>query len=114
MACSRTSSASLASLMPPALPRPPTWTWALIDDRVLPMRSAAATASSTVSTASPFDTGNAEGGEELLALVLEQIHPADASHTHFSRVGPTRRQLGSRQTRAAILGNPTGMPPTEP
>jgi hypothetical protein len=24
----RTSSASLASLMPPALPRPPTWTWA--------------------------------------------------------------------------------------
>ena len=25
----RTSSAFAASLMPPALPRPPTWTWAL-------------------------------------------------------------------------------------
>ena len=29
-ACSRASSASLATLIPPALPRPPIWTWALI------------------------------------------------------------------------------------
>jgi hypothetical protein len=52
----RTSSASAASLMPPALPRPPTCTWAFTTTGY-PMRSAAATASSTVVTASPGDTG---------------------------------------------------------
>src|SRR5438445_11553683 len=52
----RTSVASLASWMPPAFPRPPTWTWALTTTGY-PALSAAATASSTVSATPPADTG---------------------------------------------------------
>ena len=53
----RTSSASLASLMPPALPRPPTCTWAFTTTGYEPMASATLTASSTVVATSPGDTG---------------------------------------------------------
>src|SRR3954451_13033025 len=52
----RASSAFDASLMPPAFPRPPTCTCALTTTGY-PTRSAAATAASTVVTASPADTG---------------------------------------------------------
>src|SRR4051812_34294940 len=52
----RASSAFAASLMPPALPRPPTCTCAFTTTGY-PTRSAAATASSTAVTASPADTG---------------------------------------------------------
>ncbi len=49
------SPASAAILIPPALPRPPISTWALIAHGK-PTRSAAATASSTVSATSPSGT----------------------------------------------------------
>jgi len=55
-ACSRTSSTSLASLTPPALPRPPTFTWALTTTGY-PDASAWATASSTVSATPPLEMG---------------------------------------------------------
>ena len=45
-----------ASLTPPALPRPPTWTWALIVTGY-PIESAASTASSTVSQIDPVEVG---------------------------------------------------------
>ena len=51
-----TASTSAANLTPPALPRPPVCTWAFTITGV-PNRSAAATASCTVVTASPGDTG---------------------------------------------------------
>src|ERR1700741_4551136 len=81
-ACVRTSSALLASLMPPALPRPPTCTWALTTTGY-PTRSAAATASSTGCPASAAALGpplfprrhrDAVAREQLLALVLEEVH----------------------------------------
>src|SRR5262245_4950622 len=55
-ACSRASAEFLASLMPPALPRPPIWTCALTTHGK-PTFSAAATASSTLVAASPDGTG---------------------------------------------------------
>src|SRR2546426_2832356 len=52
----RTSSTLAANWMPPALPLPPTWTWALTTTGY-PMRSATATAPSAVSATSPAETG---------------------------------------------------------
>ena len=54
-AWARASSASAAILIPPALPRPPIRTWALIAQGN-PTRPAAATASSTVAATSPLGT----------------------------------------------------------
>ena len=56
MACSSASWRSFASLMPPALPRPPIWTWALITTGK-PSSSAAFTASGTVVAGLPSGTG---------------------------------------------------------
>src|SRR6478672_7482929 len=54
-ACSSASSGVLASLTPPALPRPPAFTWALTT--TTPSCSAAALASSGVVATMPFVTG---------------------------------------------------------
>jgi hypothetical protein len=85
----RTSSASLANLMPPALPRPPTCTCALNDHRV---------------GVQPFgcrhgivDGGdrlarrhrNVERAEELFALVFEEVHgPSLPGRPHERQHGP--------------------------
>ena len=53
----RTASGSAASFTPPALPRPPVWTWAFTTTG-RPSRSAAATASSGVKATSPVGTGS--------------------------------------------------------
>src|SRR4051794_15944191 len=59
-ACSSASSALRAPLTPPALPRPPVLTWALTTvtpPLAVPMRSAAARASSGVVATAPASTG---------------------------------------------------------
>src|SRR6187455_2602178 len=53
----RTVSRSRASLTPPALPRPPAWTWALITQSLPPNDCAAATASSALLATLPAGTG---------------------------------------------------------
>ena len=72
-ACASASSASFASLMPPALPRPPIWTWALTTTGK-PSSSAASRACSGVVACRALGHGHAVLGEQLLALVLEQVH----------------------------------------
>ena len=72
-AFSTASSGVSASLTPPALPRPPVLTWALTTTG-LPMRSATPRAASAVSTVSPGEHGDAVLGEELLRLVLHEVH----------------------------------------
>ena len=72
----RASSASwrsLASLMPPALPRPPISTCALTTQGY-PTSSAAATASATVVAGAPVGDRDVMAGKELLALVFEEVH----------------------------------------
>ena len=64
---------SSASFTPPALPRPPVSTCALTTTWP-PISSAAARASSGVVASPPSDTGDAEAREQLLALVLVQVH----------------------------------------
>ena len=66
------SSGVLASLTPPALPRPPALTCALTTQT--PSSSAAARASSGVVTTMPRVRGDAVLGEEFLRLVLHQVH----------------------------------------
>src|SRR3954452_24030272 len=56
VAFSWASARSFASLMPPAFPRPPIWTWALITTGY-PSSSAASTASGTVLAGRPSGTG---------------------------------------------------------
>ncbi len=72
-ACSSASSRSLASLMPPALPRPPICTWALITTGK-PSSSAASTASRTEAAWLAVGHGHPVLLEQLLALVFEEIH----------------------------------------
>ena len=55
-ACSRACASSAAILIPPSLPRPPTWTCALTAQGK-PIATAAATASSTLRAARPSGTG---------------------------------------------------------
>ncbi len=55
-ACASAASASAAYFTPPALPRPPVYTWAFTITGA-PIRSAAARASSGVSAISPSETG---------------------------------------------------------
>ena len=66
------SSASFASLIPPALPRPPIWTWALTTTGK-PSASAASRASSGVRR-DAVRHGYAVLGEKLFSLVFEKIH----------------------------------------
>ena len=56
-AWSRTASRSAASFTPPALPRPPVWTWALTTTGS-PSPEAAATASVVEKATSPEGTGS--------------------------------------------------------
>ena len=69
----RTSSTVAAYFTPPALPRPPIFTCDFTITGV-PSRSAASTASSTVVATMPGRRGHAVLREELLGLVLVQIH----------------------------------------
>ena len=71
-ACSSASSGVFASLTPPALPRPPALTCALTT--TTPSSSAAARASSGVVATMPERDRDVVLGEELLRLVLHQIH----------------------------------------
>ena len=70
---SAASSGVAASFTPPALPRPPTSTWALTTTGP-PMRSAAARASSGVVAVSPSGERDAVAREDLLAPVLLELH----------------------------------------
>ena len=72
LAWASASSASLASLMPPALPRPPIWTWALITTGK--PSSSAATVPPRRGRMTTLRHGHAVLGKELLALVFEQVH----------------------------------------
>ena len=72
-ACASASSASLATLIPPALPRPPIWTWALTTTGK-PSSSAACAGLLGVVARAALGHGHAVLGEQLLALVLEQVH----------------------------------------
>ncbi len=95
--------------MPPALPRPPTCTWALMTTGNWPIRSAAATASSTVSTASPFDTGMPNEAKNCLPWYSNRSIPADASRAR--RGGPAvrigwERADPSGDTRHPLLARP--------
>ena len=56
-AFSRASSGVLASFTPPALPRPPVFTWALTTTAVPSSAAAAAAAASASSTVRPGSTG---------------------------------------------------------
>ena len=56
------ASSLMASLMPPALPRPPVWTWALIATGP-PKRAVIAAASSGVVATSPGSAGLHAGSE---------------------------------------------------
>jgi hypothetical protein len=56
-ATSATFAGELASLMPPPLPRPPAWIWALITQRVPPSSSATRWAARSLYTTSPAGTG---------------------------------------------------------
>ena len=76
-ACSKASSGVLAIFTPPALPRPPALTCALITVTP-PISSAAALASSAVSTIVAERRRHAVLGEELLRLVLHQVHGSTA------------------------------------
>ena len=69
------SSGVCASLMPPALPRPPVWTCALIATSP-PKRSAIAAASSGVVATSPGVDRDAVPAQDLGRLVLVDIHRA--------------------------------------
>ena len=72
-ACASASSASLASLMPPALPRPPIWTWALTTTGK-PSASAACAGLLGVGGVTALRHGYAVLGEELFSLVFEKVH----------------------------------------
>ena len=75
-ACSSASLRSLASLMPPALPRPPIWTWALMTTGK-PSSSAASTASRDRCCVPTVGYGYPVLLEELLSLVFEKVHAFD-------------------------------------
>src|SRR5690606_1117199 len=64
---SRSSASDLASLTPPALPRPPVWTWAFTTTGHLPSDLPAATASSTVDASMPRGTGTPKSPKSLFA-----------------------------------------------
>ena len=66
------SSGELASLMNPALPRPPAWAWALTTLR--PSAAAAWAAPSGSVTIRPRGIGNPALGEQLLGLELVELH----------------------------------------
>ena len=70
---SAASSGVAASLMPPALPRPPVSTCALTTTGP-PISAAAACASLGRERDAPLRDGDAEAREQLLALVLVEIH----------------------------------------
>src|SRR5262249_54516845 len=72
-ACARACSASAAILIPPALPRPPIRTWALIGEGdAAPLGGG----SRLVHGRSDLAAGHGDPvrGEELLALILEKVH----------------------------------------
>src|SRR5206468_3794132 len=65
-AASSAAAGSSASFTPPALPRPPAWTWALTTTRP-PRRAAMARASAGVSATSPRGTGTPNSRRMALA-----------------------------------------------
>ena len=75
-ACSKASSGVLASLTPPALPRPPALTWALMTVTP-PISSAAALASSAVCTTLPSVTGTSCLAKSSFAWysIRSTVHP---------------------------------------
>ncbi len=72
-ACSRTSSIVLASLTPPALPRPPDFHLGLHDHGVAHALGDSNGFLNRVGDVAGRD-GNAEAREVLLALILKEIH----------------------------------------
>ncbi len=69
-ACSSVSARSLASLMPPALPRPPIWTWALTTTGIAQLVRRLGRLCDSGGMA-PLGHRHRVLGEELLALVFE-------------------------------------------
>ena len=95
LACCSTSAADFASLTPPALPRPPAWTWALTTQRSPPSAAAADFASSGVVATWPCRHRNAVLGKQSLRLILVQIH---------------RKRISSHVWRAAVFSTKPGTP----
>src|SRR4051812_44587929 len=93
------SCGSWASFTPPALPRPPVFTWALTTTRP-PSATAAASASSGSVTTVPTDTGTPCLANSSFAWnsIRSTIHPPpyDARAGSLGTLAPTRRQEPSR------------------
>ena len=100
------SSGDSASLMPPALPRPPIWTWAFTTTR--PPIARWPRGPPRGSTPPRRGVGDAPVPQQLLALVLEQIHPASADRG-VAR-GPALGGGAGRRTLAAAGGPVTAAP----
>ena len=99
---------SAASLMPPALPRPPTCTCALTHDRVADAVRRRRRRRRRRSTALAVGDGDVVAGEQLLALILEQVHwhpfardGSEAGATVRERVSSTGRQPVSCASRSS-------------
>ena len=94
-AADTTSSGDLASLTPPALPRPPACTCALTTHTEPPRRLAARAASSGWRRPAPGHR-DPVAGKELLRLVFVQIH-AGSQAAGRSRVLWTNRPVGAKR-----------------
>ena len=117
-ACSRPRRASSASFTPPALPRPPVLTWALTTTG-LPMRSAAARASSAVVDASRrrararrawrrapspgTRTGPQQGSCLLVGDAALRARGSQAAHTRRERAARHTAAWPYRNARSAVL-----------
>ena len=102
-ACDSASSASFATLIPPALPRPPICTWAFTTtgkSEVLGRLPGLLRGDGNV----PLGHGDAVLGEQLFALVLEQIH------IWFRPPASRRRARGSYQQ--TLSAKPLPIPKT--
>jgi hypothetical protein len=66
-AASRTASGDCTTFTPPALPRPPAWTWALTTQVLPPISVAALAASSALRAGMPRETGMPYSANSCLA-----------------------------------------------
>src|SRR5712692_8576804 len=102
---SRAASGVSASFTPPALPRPPTWTCALITTRP-PISRAMASTSSSVSAALPFGTGSPYDAKTSLAWYSYSF---TRNHCTGGFYGPRRPvsalRLASCRIRPDLLGS---------